>query len=123
MLEMTSAVALKKPICRSNPGRGTGVMVDGIRSLDLDTFYDVARIRGGHSWSRASPPNRSQPTKYNGRPVFWSSAGGWGRGWATPRSDAWRRWKAGRGPRAMPFTERVRIKVEEACTPDSISTL
>jgi hypothetical protein len=31
MLEMTKAVALKNPICRSNPGRGTAVMVDGIR--------------------------------------------------------------------------------------------
>ena len=30
MLEMTRAVALKNPICRSKPGRGTGVMGDGI---------------------------------------------------------------------------------------------
>jgi hypothetical protein len=31
MLEMTRAVALKNPICRSNPGRETGVIDDGIR--------------------------------------------------------------------------------------------
>src|ERR1035438_3438675 len=31
MLEMTRAVALKNPIWRSNPGRGSGVRDDGIR--------------------------------------------------------------------------------------------
>ena len=30
ILEMTRAVALKNPICLSKPGRGTGVMGDGI---------------------------------------------------------------------------------------------
>jgi hypothetical protein len=30
IFEITSAVALKNPICRSNPGRGTGEMGDGI---------------------------------------------------------------------------------------------
>src|ERR1017187_9712703 len=44
-------------------------------SQGLDTFYDVARIRSRYSWLGASPLNRSQPTKYNGRPVF-SSMGG-----------------------------------------------
>jgi hypothetical protein len=33
MLEMTSAVALKKPICRSRAGLATGVCVLGIGNL------------------------------------------------------------------------------------------
>jgi hypothetical protein len=60
MLEMTKAVALKNPIWRSNPGRCTGMVDNGIRedldSFYLDTLYDEARMAAQIPAWRAPAP-------------------------------------------------------------------
>src|ERR1035441_10926137 len=58
MLEITRAVALKNPICRSKPGRGTGVIVDGIRKAWIHSMMRRASGAGILGCGRRGPSLR-----------------------------------------------------------------